>query len=106
MQREFPEVPLVADMAAAGAHEVQGVAFVTNQELTLAERKSLTEASESLEIHLYHLERITAILDSPAMAVIRKQFLDIDYEDKPSVILGGQGGNAPGAGGGGGGAMG
>jgi hypothetical protein len=40
------------------------------------------------------------------MAAIRKQFLDIDYEDLPSVNLGGQGGNAPSAGGGGGGAMG
>jgi hypothetical protein len=107
-QCSFSEIrkKFLDDLAGACAHEVQGIAFVTNQELALAERKSMSEASESLEIDLYHLERITAILDSPAMAVIRKQFLDIDYEDKPSVILGGQGGNAPGAGGGGGGAMG
>ena len=94
------------DLAGVNVHETWGIAFVTNQELTLAQRKSFTEASAPLEAELYHLERITVILDSPEMAVTRKQFLDIDYEDAPSVNLGGQGGSAPGAGGGGGGAMG
>jgi hypothetical protein len=57
-------------------------------------------------VELYHLERITVILDDPAMVKVREQFLDIESESPPTVHLGGQGGDAPGAGGGGGGAIG
>jgi hypothetical protein len=32
-------------------------------------------------VELYHLERITAILDTPAMVGVRKQFLGIDFGD-------------------------
>ena len=94
------------DVARAQQHAPHGVAFVTNQELTLAERKALTESAAPLAVDLYHLERVTAILDGPAMAEVRKQFLGVDYEERPLVELGGQGGSAPGAGGGGGGAVG
>jgi len=94
------------DVARAQQHAPHGVALVTNQELTLAERKALTESAAPLAVDLYHLERVTAILDGPAMAEVRKQFLGVDYEERPLVELGGQGGSAPGAGGGGGGAVG
>jgi hypothetical protein len=92
----------VPGVAAAGA---DGLAFVTNQELTLGERKDLRDAAAPVSIELYHLERITAVLDRPAMAAARKQFLDIDEADL-SVQVGGSGGSAPGAGGGGGGVTG
>ncbi|SDS07380.1 hypothetical protein [Opitutus sp. GAS368] len=95
-----------ADVASANAHSPCGIAFVTNQELTLGERKSLIESANPLVVGLYHLERITAILDSPPMGDVRKQFLGIESEERPEISLGGQGGLAPGAGGGGGGALG
>jgi hypothetical protein len=57
------------------------MAFVTNQELRLAEREALRKAAGSLPVELYHLERITTILDTPAMAGVRKQFLGIDFGD-------------------------
>jgi hypothetical protein len=95
-----------SDLAAARYNSVAGIAFVTNQELRLSEREEIKRLSVPTIAEIYHLERITAILDSPGMAQVREQFLDIEAE-RPSVThLGGRGGTAPGAGGGGGGAMG
>jgi hypothetical protein len=71
------------DLVGAAANDVSGMAFVTNQELTLAERATLTAAG-SASIELYHLERITTLLDSPPLASVRKQFLSIDYEPSGS----------------------
>ncbi len=95
-----------ADVASANAHNPYGIAFVTNQELTLGERKSLIESVKPLAVEFYHLERIATILDSPPMSGVRKQFLGIEPKEQPDISLGGQGGQAPGAGGGGGGALG
>ncbi len=103
--REIKE-KLEYDLKGAKANAVEGIAFVTNQEIRLAERELLRELDSSLEIETYHLERITAILDTPAMGSIRKQFLGIVDESPVTINLGGGGGNAPGAGGGGGGAIG
>lgn len=94
------------DVEASKHLNPTGVAFVTNQELTLSERKGLVDSVLPLQLDLYHLERVTTILDAPAMAEVRKQVLGIDFEDTPVVLLGGQGGMAPGAGGGGGAAIG
>ncbi|HRI68302.1 MAG TPA: hypothetical protein PK156_28930 [Polyangium sp.] len=58
-----------------GAH---GLAFVTNQEFSDSERMLLREAAAPVSVDLFHLERITAILDKPTMAPVRKQFLLIE----------------------------
>ena len=97
---------LDADLKASGHLSAAGIAFVTNQELTLAQRKALGDSTHPLVLDLYHLERVTTILDAPAMAEVRKQFLGIDFDDAPFVQFGGYGGMAPGAGGGGGAAIG
>jgi len=94
------------DLAGARRNSVEGIAFVTNQELTLSQREQLRTEAKPTEVELYHLERITAILDAPDMAGIREQFLDIPAENSPVLNLGGMGGSAPSAGGGGGGAIG
>jgi hypothetical protein len=94
-----------SDLASASKHEIQGLAFVTNQEITLGQREELRGLSTLLAIDFFHLERITTLLDEPDMAAIRAQFLDIE-EDGATISLGGQGGSSPGAGGGGGGAIG
>jgi hypothetical protein len=93
------------DLAAASSTEAAGFTFVTNQELTLGEREGLTALAGSIIIDLYHLERITTILDAPDVASVRQQFLDMEPEGTAPIYLGGLGGSAPGAGGGGGGAI-
>jgi hypothetical protein len=70
--------------------------FVTNQELRLADREELHQAATKLardiEVHLYHLERIAALLDTPGMQAARSRFLGIgsDPNDGPR----GRGGSA------------
>ncbi len=76
IERKFRE-----DLQGVAANNGQGFAFVTNQEVMLAERKKLTEDAGALPVELYHLERITAILDKPAMGSVRKQFLSIDFPE-------------------------
>jgi hypothetical protein len=63
--------------AAQERNDAQAFVFVTNQELRLAERESL-EAVWPDHVSLYHLERVTSLLDQPALASIRAQFLNID----------------------------
>lgn len=94
------------DLSGARQATAEGIAFVTNQELTLGEREKLRAAAGPTRLDLFHLERITTILDSPGMGSVREQFLDIEPEGARIQHLGGLGGSAPSAGGGGGGAMG
>jgi hypothetical protein len=65
--------------------------FVTNQELRLAEREELAKLARDIDVELYHLERITAILDSPGMPAVRSQFLGIEGDSGDG--RGGQGGS-------------
>jgi hypothetical protein len=95
-----------SDLEGARHLGADGFAFVTNQELRLAERKSLRDLALPIKMELFHLERLTAILDRPEMAAVRKQFLGIGDDDPKIINLGGLGGAAPGAGGGGGGVLG
>jgi hypothetical protein len=94
------------DLAGARRNSAEGIAFVTNQELTLSEREDIETLAAPTAAELYHLERITTILDVPAMAKVREQFLDIEEESPPAIDLGGRGGAAFCSGGGGGGAVG
>jgi len=79
-QQSFDSIraKFAADLTGATANAAQGFAFVTNQELRLAERKSLGAMTGDIELELYHLERITAILDQPPMAGVRQQFLGLE----------------------------
>jgi hypothetical protein len=83
------------DLAGAKRNSVEGIAFVTNQELSLSEREKIKKLAAPTVVELYHLERITTILDTPAMAKVREQFLDIEAESSLAIHLGGQGGAPP-----------
>jgi hypothetical protein len=80
-QKDFSSIKrkFLEDLSRVEANDANAIAFVTNQEVTLGERKALKEAAGSVPIELYHLERVTAILDKPEMAGVRKQFLRIDF---------------------------
>lgn len=92
-QQEFKDVKkkFLADLKGAQKNQAEGFAFVTNQELHVAERSAL-ESNWPGRVDIYHLDRLTTILDSPPMAAIRKQFLEIDYDEARPLVLGGQGG--------------
>jgi hypothetical protein len=69
------------DLTGVASNNADAMAFVTNQELTLGQREALKTAAGSVPVELYHLERITTILDNPTMIDVRKQFLGIDFSD-------------------------
>jgi hypothetical protein len=75
---------LHGDAEGATANAAVGIAFVTNQEIRLAERETMRQAVGGLGFELFHLERITAILDQPSMIPIRQQFLSIAAGTAPA----------------------
>ncbi len=66
------------DLEGAYRNGAKGIAFITNQELSLMERKTLEETDEALDVRIYHLERIANILNMPKMYGIRLEYLEIE----------------------------
>lgn len=81
-QQDFKDIAakFKSDLEKARRSESEGIAFVTNQELRLAERQTLNSLWEG-GVELFHLERITTILDNPQMTSVRDQFLGSFGED-------------------------
>ncbi len=105
-KRSFATVKKKFQSDLAKLAGASGMAFVTNQELTHNQRDQLKKIAGTTEVDIFHIERITALLDQPSMAPVRKQFLGISDEDDSLISFGGIGGIGPGAGGGGGAAIG
>jgi len=61
------------DLAEVASNKAEAMTFVTSQELKLAEREALRKAAGPVPVELYHLERITTILGSPAMVSVRSK---------------------------------
>jgi hypothetical protein len=75
------------DLRGVAENQVEGVAFVTNQELTQAERTKLKAEAGNAEIEIFHLERITSILDSPSCYGLRLEYLDIEMSKEEQLSL-------------------
>jgi hypothetical protein len=74
------------DFRGVERNTASGFVFVTNQELRLAERAELCTSTGSVDTELYHLERITMVLDVPAMASVRHQFLGIESDGRAAIL--------------------
>lgn len=85
-QKEFSDIKekFINDLLGVEVNKVEGIAFVTNQELRLGERQDLKEFAKKISLELFHLERITTILDKPDMCSIRQQFLKISSVNSSS----------------------
>jgi hypothetical protein len=81
-QKTFKDITkkFTDDLEGVETNNVNGFAFITNQEISLSERNELKRIARKLkaELDLFHLERIAQILDSPACYGIRLEFLDIE----------------------------
>lgn len=79
-QKTFKEIKdkFIDDSKGIEKNKVSGMAFVTNQELTLGDRQELKKLGKPNTIEIYHLERVAGILDTPANYGIRLEFLDIE----------------------------
>lgn len=67
-----------ADLKGIATNNVSGLAFITNQELTLNERKQLKDLGKPHIIEIFHLERVSHILDNAKNYGVRLEFLDIE----------------------------
>ncbi|MEN4446606.1 hypothetical protein ACJH6J_11055 [Mycobacterium sp. SMC-18] len=87
-QQDFNTIKgkLEDDIDVARKHNPVGIAFVTNQELRLAERRDLGELGGDIAIERYHLERLATILDRPKMASVRQQYLKIAPGRSPMIV--------------------
>lgn len=85
-QQEFEVIrkKFLADFKGVALNSADGLAFVTNQELRLAERRTLIESGTPALIDIFHLERLAQVLDRPAMSGTRAQFLNIPPSDQPA----------------------
>jgi len=77
-----------SDLEGVKANNANGIIFVTNQELTLGQRKQLKDIDESVEVEIFHLDRIAHLLDKPQNYGLRLEFLDIEMtrEEQLSFI--------------------
>ena len=77
---------LLHDMKGAKALGAAGIAFVTNQEITLADREKWEQLDPELEIDIFHLLRVTQILNEPQYAETCERFLDI-VAGPPAMLI-------------------
>ncbi len=86
-QKPFKEIKakFLFDHRGVAANDATGMAFVTNQELSLGERRKLADAVDG-SVEVFHLERVSSILDQPKMHPVRAQFLGIDRAAAAPVI--------------------
>ena len=87
-QQDFNTIrkKLTDDIAVARKYEPAGIAFVTNQELRLAERRDLRALGGDIDVDVFHLERVATILARPRMAAIRQRYLKIAVGRPPMIV--------------------
>lgn len=86
-QKSFTEIKkkFIHDIKGIKLNKVSGLAFVTNQELTLSERNELKVIGKPHRIEIFHLERISHIIDSAKNYGIRLEFLDIELSKEEQL---------------------
>lgn len=77
------------DCKGVESNNATGIAFITNQELSLSQRaklQSLAQESKA-QLDLFHLERVAQILDTPTCYGIRLEFLDIEMSKEEQLAF-------------------
>ncbi len=79
-QKRFSEIKskFLDDLKGISKNKVSGLAFITNQEISLNQRKELKTLGKPHKIDVFHLERIAHILDNPKNYGVRLEFIDIE----------------------------
>jgi hypothetical protein len=76
--RSFSKIKkkFVSDFAGVAANDAKGMAFVTNQIISEAERDELQSAVDGA-VDIFHVHRLAIVLDGPGMEHARSQFLTL-----------------------------
>ncbi|MED4006070.1 N-6 DNA methylase [Priestia aryabhattai] len=72
------------DLSGVPKNQASGLAFVTNQEITLSKRKELMNLTH-FDVDIFHLDRIVNILNFPHSYGARQDFLDINMTKEEEV---------------------
>jgi hypothetical protein len=71
------KIKFLMDSKGKESNQVDAFAFITNQELKLSERDEL-QSELGFTVEIYHLERVSTLLNSPPLYGVRLEFLDIE----------------------------
>lgn len=85
-QQSFSDIKkkFLHDCEGAAKNNAGGIAFITNQEIKLSERKELVD-SQIVDVQLFHLERICLLLNMPSLYGARLDFLGIDMSKEEQL---------------------
>lgn len=72
------------DLKGVEKNNVQGIAFITNQEITVKQRESLVRLSKH-HVDIFNIDRIASILNLPINYGVRADFLNIEMTDEENV---------------------
>lgn len=88
-QKDFSEIKekFIHDLEGVKHNNANGIAFITNQELRLSERKIISEIDASIDVQIYHLERIASLLNSPKYYGARMEFLEIEMNKEEQLAF-------------------
>ncbi|MNO50097.1 hypothetical protein D3C76_404630 [compost metagenome] len=87
-QQQFRTIKtkFLTDLKGVDTNNVDGIAFIINQEISVTERKKLMLLKDC-KIEIYHLERIVSILNNPSNYGIRLEFLDISITPEEQIAF-------------------
>jgi len=88
-QKSFKEIKekFLEDFEGVEKNGADGIVFITNQEIRLSERTALINLGKGKPVEIYHLERISLILNSPENYGTRLEFLDIAMTKEEIIAL-------------------
>ena len=75
---------LRSDALGVPENDAEGLVFVTNQRLSLGERKQLEEAID-VPVDIFHLAKLATVLDSPNMAPVKELFVGLTTKAQVQV---------------------
>lgn len=73
------------DLNGIQRNNAHGLVFFVNQKLTPGNRTQLASIAEPNPVEIYHLERLTALLDSPKGYGVRLQFLHVPMTPEEQI---------------------
>lgn len=88
-QQSFKEIQkkFQCDFRGVATHRATGFVFFTNQELRMGERSELIRSANNIPVEIYHLERISTLLNTPQNYGVRLEFLQIAMTNEEIVAL-------------------
>lgn len=88
-QQTFSEIEtkFLSDFEGVSVNDADAFVFVTNQELKIGERKSLSNHGKEKPVQIIHLYRLANILNSPVNYGIRQEYLQIDMNREELVAF-------------------